>query len=247
MFLPFLEQGAVQSLFNFNVGDVNAGVENQAARQQKLSVFNCPSHPQPTPFILTGTQCPNGCGTTTYVQSLGNNANYASNNGPFGRRYGARFAEILDGLSNTALFAETRLGPAPGSGSPTTGVVPAGSPMDYNVATNFDWPNTLAGDTVYDPGCDNRNTAAWLYRGKQYYRGITATVYYSHTITPNNKLRDCVRSGVDRIHGGARSYHPGGIQFALGDGSVRFAPNTINELVWRAIGSKGDAEPIANF
>ena len=40
------------------------------------------------------------------MQSLGNNGNYATADGPFGRRYGARFAEISDGLSTTILFGE---------------------------------------------------------------------------------------------------------------------------------------------
>jgi prepilin-type N-terminal cleavage/methylation domain-containing protein len=245
LFLPFIEQGTVHSLFDFKV-DLNGAAVNQAAREQKLKLFNCPSHPGVPAFILTGTQCPNGCGTTTYVQSLGNNANYASNNGPFGRRYGARFAEFTDGLSNTGLFAEIRLGPSTGTGN-TTGVIAAGSPYDYSVGTIFDWPDTLAGDTVIAPECDNRASTAYLYRGKQYYRGIVVATYYSHTLTPNSRLRDCIRSGVDRGHLASRSYHPGGIQFVLGDGSARFVSNSVDEAVWRAVGSKGGSEVIGNY
>jgi len=32
----------------------------------------------------------------------------------------------------------------------------------------------------------------------------------------------------------ARSYHPGGVQVALGDGSVRFVSDTISLPVWQA-------------
>jgi prepilin-type N-terminal cleavage/methylation domain-containing protein len=248
LFLPYIEQGAVHSLFDFNQ-DLNASVSNQAARQQSLKIFNCPSQPGKAPFVLAGTQCPNGCGTTTYVQSLGNNARYFNNNGPFGRRYGARFAEVTDGLSNTAFFAEIRLGPS--SGSPQAGPIPAGNIDDFNVATDVAfgaWDGSPTGDLIAIPECENRGTRAWLYRGKQYYRGVVVTTYYSHTLTPNAKRRDCIRAtGLDAGHLASRSYHPGGVLFLLGDGSVRFASDTINETTWRSIGSKGDGDTLGNF
>lgn len=248
MMLPFIEQGSVEALFDFKV-DLNTHANNQAARQQKLKILTCPSSPGSPLFVLAAPQCPNGCGTTNYVQSLGNNANYATADGPFGRRFGARFADILDGLSNTGLFAEIHLGPS--AGSPTTGVVPAASSDDYKVATNLPfatWDGSSTGDTIAVPECDNRATSAYLYRGKQYYRGIVVATYYSHTLTPNSKRRDCIRgTGVDRGHLATRSYHPGGAMIVLCDGSVRFAPNTVDELVWRAVGSKAGAEPITQF
>lgn len=247
LILPFLEQSAVHSLFDFNV-DLNTHANNQAARQQKLAAFACPSHPKPADFILAAPQCPQGCGTSNYMQSLGNNANYASNDGPFARRFGARFADILDGLSNTGMFSEIRIGPSTGA---TTGTVAAGSPDDYSVATNLPfgtWDASPTGDTIAVPDCDNRATPAWLYRGKQYYRGIPIPTYYSHTLTPNSRLRDCVRgTGVDRGHLAARSYHPGGVEIVLCDGSVRFVSNSVSELTWRALGSRANSEPLGDF
>ena len=243
--LPYFEQAAAYSLFDFKQ-NINSSANNRAAREQKLSVLQCPSHPTSPPFVLPPSQCPNGCGTTNYVQSLGNNANYAGGpgQGPFGRNRGAEFAEFLDGLSNTGLFAEILLGPSDGTG--TTGVVPAGHPDDYKVATNVaygTWDASPTGDTIAIPECDNRATTAWRYRGKQYYRGIVVTTYYSHTLTPNSKRRDCIRSvGVDRGHLATRSYHPGGANVCLGDGSVRFASETIDEAVWRAVGSIAGGE-----
>lgn len=248
MIMPFMEQGNAYTLFDFNV-DINAHANNLAARQQKMPMFNCPSHPGVAPFVIAGTQCPNGCGTTTYVQSLGNNANYASNNGPFGRRFGAKFRDFTDGLSNTALFGEIRLGPS--AGSPTTGVQSVTDPYYYNTATNLafgTWDASATGDTIAVPECDNAATSNYLYRGKQYYRGTVVTTYYSHTLTPNSKRHDCVRgTGVDRGHLAARSYHVGGAQIVLGDGAVRFASDNIDSNLWRAVGSKGDGEVIGEW
>ncbi len=246
MLLPYLEQGNAVALFDFN-GDINQTASNLQARQQRVPVFQCPSQP-PSPLFVP-SQCPNGCGQTTYMQSLGNNANYATADGPFGRRYGARFAEITDGLSNTAFFSEIILGLAASSASQT--IVPAGSRDDYAVATDLPsgtWDGSSTGDVIAVPACDNRATPAWPYRGKQYYRGVVVTTYYSHTLTPNAKFRDCIRAtGLDRGHMAARSYHPAGVNAVLGDGSVKFGNNNVSEVVWRAIGSKGAGDTFADF
>lgn len=246
MLLPYLEQGNAIALFDFNV-DINTAPANLQARQQRVPVFNCPSHPPVSLFVVS--QCPNGCGTTNYVQSLGNNANYAAADGPFGRRYGARFAEITDGLSNTAMFSEILLGPASTSGSQI--IVAAGSRDEYAVATDLPfstWDGSPTGDTVAVPACDNRATPAWPYRGKQYYRGVVVTTYYSHTLPPNARFRDCIRgTGLDRGHLAARSYHPSTVNVVLGDGAVRNVNNNIDPLVWRAVGSKGSGDSTGGF
>jgi prepilin-type N-terminal cleavage/methylation domain-containing protein len=246
--MPYIEQSAAFNLFNFNT-DINTHVSNLTVRQQKMEVFYCPSQPTEPGFVLGGGQCPGGCGTTNYVQSLGNNANYASNNGPFGRRYGAKFRDVTDGLSNTAFFGEIVLGPSDGTG--TTGIVPVGDRAYYKVATNLPfgtWDASATGDTIAVPDCDNPAISAYRYRGKQYYRGVVVTTYYSHTLPPNSIRRDCVRgTGVDRGHLAARSYHEGGAHVVLGDGSVRFASENVDDNLWRAVGSKAGNEVIGEW
>jgi prepilin-type N-terminal cleavage/methylation domain-containing protein/prepilin-type processing-associated H-X9-DG protein len=39
------------------------------------------------------------------------------------------------------------------------------------------------------------------------------------------------------------SYHPGGAQFAMGDGSVKFIPETINPLIYHALGGRNEGTP----
>lgn len=246
--LPYFEAGNSYTLFNFNV-DINSNASNLAARQQKLPLLTCPSQPGSPAFVLAPTQCPNGCGTTNYVQSLGDNANYAADRGPFGRNRGARFRDFTDGLSNSGLFAEIILGPS--AGSPTSGVIPAGSPQDLWVATNLPfgtWDASATADTIPVPACDNRATSAILYRGKQYYRGVVVATFYSHTLTPNSRLRDCIRStGFDRGHLATRSFHTGGSQLVLGDGSVRFVSENIDIRVWRSVGSINGGETVGEW
>jgi prepilin-type N-terminal cleavage/methylation domain-containing protein len=243
--LPYFDAAATFKLFDFKV-DTNTAAVNQMAREQKLPVLNCPTQPGVPAFILGGTQCPNGCGTTNYVQSLGNNANFATANGPFGRNIGAALSAIRDGLSNTAAFAEIRLGPA----GAATATISLTDPDYYSYATNLPfaiWDASPTGDTIAVPQCDTV-TNMFAYRGKQYYRGVVVATFYSHTLTPNSRRHDCIRgTGVDRGHLAARSYHDGGVHVLLLDGAVKFASNNISEQTWRAIGSKADKDLTGEF
>ena len=53
--------------------------------------------------------------------------------------------------------------------------------------------------------------------------------------------------GTDQLQVFARSSHPGGVQSALADGSVRFISNTINLTTWRALGTKAGGEVVSDF
>ena len=43
----------------------------------------------------------------------------------------------------------------------------------------------------------------------------------------------------------ARSYHPGGVNTLLGDGSVRFVKSTIDGMVWRSVGTVAGGEVLS--
>jgi prepilin-type processing-associated H-X9-DG protein len=45
----------------------------------------------------------------------------------------------------------------------------------------------------------------------------------------------------------ARSYHAGGVNGLLMDGSVRFITNSIDQATWRALGTRNGGEPIGGF
>ena len=257
--LPYMENSAAYNLFNFNQ-DLNTHASSSAARQQQLEVFICPSDPyESRKLILGGTQCPAGCGATNYMQSMGANASYwaAGGNypgkGPFGRRYGARFRQISDGLSNTALFGEIKLG---AEGVSTTTATTNSDPFWYTTVNNF--PNATWGasqsttntnNVNYIAGCDASPTSGtWKYRGKQYYRGLVVATYYTHTMVPNDRRHDCIRDvGLDAGHLAARSYHPGGAHVAMGDGRVSFAGENVDINVWKAVGSISGNESNAKF
>jgi hypothetical protein len=67
-------------------------------------------------------------------------------------------------------------------------------------------------------------------------------------LPPNARFRDCIRgTGLDRGHLAARSYHPSTVNVVLGDGAVRNVSNSIDPLVWRAVGSKGSGDSTGGF
>ena len=57
MIMPFIEQSNAFRLFNFNV-DLNTAAVNQAAREQNVPTFICPSHPSSSPFVLAAPPKP---------------------------------------------------------------------------------------------------------------------------------------------------------------------------------------------
>ncbi len=156
-----------------------------------------------------------------------------------------RIAEIVDGTSNTALFGEIKKGP---NGPGSLAVVAAGSPDDFRVATRPAAASWTGNDMLVPPAdCENRATSAWLYRGLQYYRGLLVATYYNHTLTPNAKFRDCVTTGLYHGHVAARSYHTGGVQIAIADGSVRFVSDSIDSVTWRAAGTMANGEVLGEW
>jgi hypothetical protein len=227
---------------------------NSAAVRQTLGTFNCPSHPNAVGFPWAGHG--------VYVQCLGSNASWFPNrapydttavnpnlqyaNGVFYLLSDTRFADIVDGLSNTAAYSEIKKGPYPAMGAVSLAVTPATSPFDFRVATNvgsFAVPDYL----VPPAACENRGSSAWQYRGLQYYRGIVVSTFYTHTLTPNARLRDCILSSLNAAHLAPRSFHPGGVNELACDGSVRFVSDTVDLNTWRAVGTRAMGDIVGDY
>jgi prepilin-type N-terminal cleavage/methylation domain-containing protein/prepilin-type processing-associated H-X9-DG protein len=247
--LPYLEGGASYSTFDFNF-QVNGNNANTQARVQIIPSYHCSSDPAGAKVnnvssLVTATNA-------NYMQCLGSTAvqrplpplTAGQNHGIFYTQSATRIAVIQDGTSNTAIFSEIRKGP---NGPTATATVAAGDPRDFSVATSYSGTFTAAEELVPPSSCENRSSSAWLYRGLQYYRGLIVATYYTHTLTPNSKLRDCIMSTAIEGHAAARSYHPSGVNVSLADGSVRFASNNVDATVWRGIGTTNNGETASDF
>jgi hypothetical protein len=142
------------------------------------------------------------------------------------------------------MFSEIKKGP---NGPGATAVIAASDPRDFQVATNYASTFTAAEELFPPAGCESRATSAWLYRGLQYYRGLMVATYYTHTLTPNARFRDCIMSSAIEGHAAARSYHTNGVSVAMADASVRFANNNVDANVWRAVGTANNGESSSDF
>jgi prepilin-type processing-associated H-X9-DG protein len=119
-------------------------------------------------------------------------------------------------------------------------------------------PATPAAATAFFGGTFDENGHTEWVEGDVHETGFTTT------FTPNTKVPHTIGSqtfdvDVTSMRDGesttlptyaavtARSYHPGGINVALMDGSVRAVNSGITLQVWRALGTRGGGEPIGDF
>jgi prepilin-type N-terminal cleavage/methylation domain-containing protein/prepilin-type processing-associated H-X9-DG protein len=96
-------------------------------------------------------------------------------------------------------------------------------------------------------------------RGRIYNPARQGGILFSTLNTPNNsatpdRLNWCqsipqapCQHATTNLVTSARSYHPGGVNVALADGSVRFVSNNVNALTWTALGSRNGHEPVGDY
>ena len=261
--LPFIEQGIIYNAFNmFFIG---ADPRNFTAHVAQINTFNCPSDgnipsvlkPAPTAALagalLGYSSYPNNIGTV-YTNNGGRYDGPAYKMGDTGHSTPLSLASITDGTSNTVIFSEFVRGRG---GSTQDGlhqiysstVALQGSPYSYqnpDVAfipgclastTKFYWDSTTGSPTIADR------------KGEGYYRqNCGEGGGYSHIMPPNTKA--CFWKGDDQTHTfetmvGASSYHSGGVNVVLLDGSVRFVKNSVNPATWRAIATHAGGEIVS--
>ena len=113
--------------------------------------------------------------------------------------------------------------------------------------------NTVAISEVIQ-GPDNTNDVRGTWWG---FFGA----HHTHMRAPNSPLPDQVWSSLcssakvpcqpstcwSTFIIAARSYHPGGVNVALADGSVRFVIDSINQATWEALGSINGNEILGDF
>jgi prepilin-type N-terminal cleavage/methylation domain-containing protein/prepilin-type processing-associated H-X9-DG protein len=252
LMLPYIEQGNKFNQFNLNY-NVNSDAAlpgypalagaNAAARVQDIPTYLCPSDPSQ---MLTFN-----AGRLNYFASLGGHyllisqdplvGIFSSPNPAAGQILkGTSLAAVSDGLSNTAMFAEVMRSRETNSST--------GSGIRDNITVIVDAAVTNAYDGTAIPQCADGSgwTSSNKYVGQQYYRAIQSNYLYTHTLPVNwnkkvsggTQRYSCGASSSSSIHMSASSYHTGGANVCLGDGSVRFVRDSIDFAVWRAVGTR---------
>jgi prepilin-type N-terminal cleavage/methylation domain-containing protein/prepilin-type processing-associated H-X9-DG protein len=81
---------------------------------------------------------------------------------------------------------------------------------------------------------------------------IILTTMFNTANVPNPRFPDCASDDYTDLHGGqlhngvfsASSRHPGGVDVAMMDGSVRFVKDGVTLPVWRALSTRNRGEAV---
>lgn len=251
---PFLEQTSIYNSMDleqptFDPATFQITTPNMAAVGTTVKGFLCPSDLQtPVTASIYGVDDP---GPTNYVFCTGtgeayNNAPLGSlwnTNGPFMAQKKQPLAAITDGTSNTIMLSESTLG----TGEEGTST----DPDDYR--TNYAYAGSVAKLTIED--CESATQWNVDYRrGFTWATGEYRCASYNHYFLPNEKVYDCIANNSDYVTEegatsmglrAARSWHSGGVNVALLDGSSRFVSNTVALNVWRAYATRDNGETLS--
>lgn len=94
--------------------------------------------------------------------------------------------------------------------------------------------------------CGDPTRGTWSSdRGNQWLNGHLTYTIYNHFYTPNQAGKwDCKNSSNSHALTAARSYHTGGVNTLLLDGSVRFVSNSVTPTSWQALATIAGGEVI---
>ncbi len=243
--LPHLEFQQLYDAINFEVGiyspsfgvslspqDNDLNAINHTMITLGISNFFCPS--DGGAFETTGNNYRGNAG-------LGPNWNTSaespdSGNGIFPEQNLVMPAMVTDGLSHTVAFSE-RLRGSGGVASPLLDR----DMLAYSEAT-YTADDILGGCQISARrlGQDisfNNSGRSWFWTGREW-------TLYTHTQPPNGRTPDCIVGGSTPALGmaTARSYHPGGVNALMADGSGRFVGESVATPLWRGLGSRNGSE-----
>jgi prepilin-type N-terminal cleavage/methylation domain-containing protein/prepilin-type processing-associated H-X9-DG protein len=186
----------------------------------------------------------------------------------FGPNYCVRIAAITDGTSNTMGLSEGLIGDPQFRSCLTTPASPSTTDIGSWTPYNTPPPLTTASDLVTLAGSCNSsgvkpggrlNHTRWA-NGGVYYSGYTAAVTPNFTVTAVSRASTnggqqvpANWDSVDENDGGptymssrASSNHPGGVNVAFMDGSVKFIKNSVNPVTWRGLATRAGGEVISS-
>ncbi|HJZ59734.1 MAG TPA: DUF1559 domain-containing protein [Gemmataceae bacterium] len=168
--------------------------------------------------------------------------------GAFGPNRGYRPGDFTDGMSNTLAAAEVkaftnRVAATPNTTTYATPPLPPSSP-----AAVASFPLGTFNPTSY-------THVEWV-DGKVHETGFTTVftpntrvVYSSGGTDYNVDFLTATESSLGDTYAAvtSRSYHPGGVNVLLMDGSVRFVRNSIPLTTWRALGTRAGNEVVGEY
>jgi len=266
--LGFMEQQQLYNAANFNIACYNDPIGifvNSTVISTKLNVFLCPSATPPSFTLgnsgLTWTQP-----GTSYFSSLGSSLEFNNNQGsvPNGifmlvvKGTPTSMAAITDGTSNTIGFGEWRIGSGITNQISQQDVVFSNPLYAARTTGSLNLPGGNAGNAFMNwmNACAaniNANRVNHTVRlGANWSLGLCIFSMGNILLPPNSKLHNC--SGQDAGKTGVEfpgvytlsSFHPGGANVVMCDGSVKYLKDSTNiNTIW-SLGSKNQGEVISS-
>lgn len=224
MILPYIEQGNLFDTIDFSVGlrdgvipsaDPTGPARNRAAKETAIEAFLCPSDGMHNEGLLGGRS--DGGGTaavTNYKACAGSNWNW----GPFAHpnTLGGRNGGNPDGLNM-------------GNG------ILCSNQQNTNPITRFrDLKDGTSNTFIVGEALPDLSRWNWWYNSN----AVTATC----AIPLNRGLRVPRNISNWPENFSFNSRHPGGGNFALGDGGVRFVSESISTFVYRGMATISSGE-----
>jgi prepilin-type N-terminal cleavage/methylation domain-containing protein/prepilin-type processing-associated H-X9-DG protein len=264
--LPQLDQQVIFSAFNFNLPpdvddspSVTTALANSTGYSTFITSLLCPSDSDPVLVTVAGTA------NATHNYNVNTGSAYpvvqfpappltGTPNGPFFENSRMSPASITDGMSNTVAVTETVRS--------VPGATYASNPLGVFLVTgdNATTGPPLNSDADYVSLCLSlppTTTQDQDSRGVRWHYGAPGHTMYNHRRAPNDQQPDC-RGGLPHsnrsdplwnwlsLNIAARSMHPGGVNSLLADGHVQFIKNSINVVIWQALGSRNGGEVISS-
>jgi prepilin-type processing-associated H-X9-DG protein len=249
---PYLEQTAVFNSLNFSFPLYGASVPvlsspvypaNATSVNVMVALFLCPSDRgerlTTADGFLGGPGRQFAPSNYHFCDGSGvNSGDPTAGDGVFLINVMTRPPTITDGLSNTAFGGESLLGPAG-----VRNFSPQAVASDPNLlVSQVTWQGSPA-TTINASNCLAPSTLGPV-RQAVWVDGTYSYGLYNQYYPPNSRQLDCIVTFNSINYGwkASRSWHPGGANLLLGDGSVRFAKNSVNPAIWQAMGSRAGGE-----
>jgi prepilin-type N-terminal cleavage/methylation domain-containing protein/prepilin-type processing-associated H-X9-DG protein len=245
--LPYIEQDNIAKNYDYNQPWWGS-TDNVAVAANRIKIMMCPSDPNING--RPGSSFP--MGLTSYHGNGGIWYDRSGKDGMFDDIFnsGRRLESIPDGTSNTGLYAEVAAGALQGGAAKhrLADCFQGTTTLPYQRLT---WTQLQQGRTellgqnwetasLADPGWP---APGWQFKGYPYVEGAPWRTWYNHLLPPN---KPCWRPDGSwwSIVVPASSYHSGGANVCMADGSVRFVPDGIDMDAWMAAGSRNGGEAL---
>jgi prepilin-type N-terminal cleavage/methylation domain-containing protein/prepilin-type processing-associated H-X9-DG protein len=269
LMLSYLEQSNVYNALNFNWGvDETATSQcyqiNSTGINTQINAFICPSDPNAAQPDFNGAT-----NTNNYFVSAGTTMNFSNigvttsltvptfawpSTGVFTWMSSYGINTITDGTSNTIMLAEGAVDVQNMTyGQKNLGLknIAALAALQLNDAES----NPTAANqavAVCNSAWTNATAATALSyeRGENWAHGAMAYTMFNTILPPN--ANNSTWGNCSAVTGGrstivnSDSYHPGGANVSMADGSVKFMKSSTNQLTWWSLGTKANGEVISS-